>query len=198
MANAVSYDLWAWDGIILQIWRTIGGALTGTTYTHPVLTDGRNYYYRLMVNGPHESRTAQSSPPSQRVQAIVVPQEFPPPPPSLNTWKLWFQKYVKVSGVHVVAHSEVTDTKMAQTRDTVAGMLSDRSDLEMEEMDTGHVEAQIIIQPQIGGFASSADNVPLSVGTQPLIATCAGNEDRNCHILIHEICSPDTCTHLKN
>ena len=43
--NAASYDLWVWDSLDRR-WDPLGGALTDTTYTHSVLTDGRNYYYQ--------------------------------------------------------------------------------------------------------------------------------------------------------
>ena len=43
------YDLWVWDSIDRQF-GPIGGALTGRSFTHTVLTDGRNYHYRVRAH----------------------------------------------------------------------------------------------------------------------------------------------------
>ena len=121
-SNAVGYDLWTWDGINRQ-WGPIGGALTATSYTHTVLTDGRNYYYQVRARDANDVR----GPWSERVAAVLATQ-FPPPPPSLGL-DLFFQKYLQVGGITVVAPAEVTDEQMVRSRRVISGMLTNRSDL---------------------------------------------------------------------
>ena len=123
VSNASSYELRSWDSLERQ-WGPIGGMVSTTTYTHSVRTDGRIYYYQIRARDANGMR----GPWSDRVQAIVVPQQFPPPPLSLGL-DIFYQKYANASGITVVAPSEVSDEKMALVRDVVTGMLSTRSDL---------------------------------------------------------------------
>ena len=122
-ANAAAYDLWAWDSLE-RTWGQIAGALTAATYTHPVLADGRNYYFQVRARDANGLRSRWS----QLAHAIIVPGRFPPPPPSLGL-HIFYQKYLEVAGVVVVAPSEVSDEKMAQAREIVAAMLSGKPDL---------------------------------------------------------------------
>ncbi len=117
-ADAADYDLWTWNSLDRR-WGPVGGALAATTYKHPVLTDGRNYYFRVRARSADGVRGAWS----QRTQAIIVPQRFPPPPPSLGL-DIFYQKYLQVAGVVVVAPTEVSDEKMEQAGAIVAAMLS--------------------------------------------------------------------------
>ena len=122
-ANAAAYELRVWDSINRE-WGGIGGGLRVTSHTHTVLKDGRNYYYQVRarnVNGVRSEWSAQ-------VYAAVVTPRYPPPPPSLGLDML-YQKYLETNGVAVVAPSEVSDVKMAQTREVITGMLSNRPDL---------------------------------------------------------------------
>ena len=121
--NAVSYELRSWDSLNRQ-WGRIGGVLTSTTYTHTVQTDGRIYYYQVLARDAN----GVGGPWSERVQAIIVPQQYPPPPPSLGL-DIFYQKYADANGIAVVAPSEVSDEKMALVRAVVTGMLSTRTDL---------------------------------------------------------------------
>ena len=119
-ADAAGYELRAWDSLDRR-WDLVGGLLTGTTYIHPVLTDGRNYYYQVRAR----DADGVPGPWSVHVHAIIVPGRFPPPPPSLGI-HIFYQKYLEVHGVVVTAPTEVSDGKMAQARAIVAGMLSGR------------------------------------------------------------------------
>ena len=123
VSNAVSYELQAWENFDRQ-WGSIGGVLTTTAYTHTVQTDGRNYLYQVRAKGVNDKQGSWS----QRVYAIVVPKQFPPPPISLGL-DLIYQKYFEVEGLDVVAVREVTDEKMVQTREIITGMLANRTDL---------------------------------------------------------------------
>ena len=95
--------------------------MTGTSYTHPVLTDGRNYYFQVRSRDAAGAR----GPWSERAHVIVVSQRYPPPPPSLEL-NIFYQKYLKVLGVIVTAPSEVPDAKMAQAGEIVTGMYAGR------------------------------------------------------------------------
>ena len=77
MEDASGYDVWVWDSIDRHSGR-IGGALTDWSFTHPVLTDGRNYCYRVRARNANGVRGAWSG----SVLAVVVPQQFLPPPRS--------------------------------------------------------------------------------------------------------------------
>ena len=117
-ANAESYELLFWDSLERR-WDSAEGRLTTTTYTHPVLSDGRIYYFQIRAR----YAGGETGPWSQRVQAIVVPQRFPPPPPSLRI-NLFYQKYLEVNGVIIVAPSEVSDAGMERAGAIVAGMFA--------------------------------------------------------------------------
>ncbi len=121
--NAVSYELRAWDSFDRR-WDSIGGVLPTSTYTHAVKTDGRNYLYQVRALGA----TGIQSWWSQRVYAVVVPTQFPPPPLSLG-YDLIFQKHLEVDGVYVVAPAEVTDERLVQAREIITGMLANRPEL---------------------------------------------------------------------
>ena len=123
VSNAAGYELRTWDSTD-RTWGAIGGALSTTTYTHTVQTDGRNYYYQVRARDASDVRSAWSD----RVYAAVVPSDFPPPPISLG-FDLYFQKYLIVDGVIVVAPGEVSDAHMVQSRAIITGMVSNRSDL---------------------------------------------------------------------
>lgn len=122
-ANAKSYDLRVWDSID-RSWDLVGDELSDTHFSHSVETDGRNYYYQARARDGDGVRSDWS----ERLYAAVVQQQFRPPPPSLEL-DLFFQKYLDVDGVVVVAPSEVPDTKLREARDIIAGVLADRSDL---------------------------------------------------------------------
>ena len=170
VAMAASYDLWAWDSIDRK-WGPIGGVLSSTTYTHTVLTDGRNYYYQVRGRDADGER----SPWSERLFAAVVTQQYPPPPLSLGL-DIFFQKYLEVGGVAVVAPSEVSDETMVQAREIITGMLSQRSDL-LEEL-ASH-QTRIAIHGY-GGSAASA-----STGWVARVA----QEDAHCGTFIREFAS---------
>ncbi len=115
--NAASYELRAWDSLH-RLWGPIGGVLTGTSFTHSVLMDGRNYYYQVRSRDADGVRSAWSA----RVYAAVVPPLFPPPPESLRL-DMFYQKYFDAGGVVVVAPSEVSDKKMVQAQEILTGLL---------------------------------------------------------------------------
>ena len=171
VAGAAGYDLWVWDSIDRQF-GPIGGALTGRSYTHTVLTDGRNYYYQVRARNANGVRGGWSN----RVQAIVVPQQFLPPPQSLGL-ETFYQKYLEVGGLHVVAPSEVSDTKMVQTREIITGMLSARSDLLQAMADSGTL---IAIRPRVGGIASKTSHGRIKLTSH------VPEVDVYCYVFIHE------------
>ncbi|MDE0338985.1 MAG: hypothetical protein OXI80_15045 [Caldilineaceae bacterium] len=115
--NAATYELRAWDSLQRQ-WGLIDGVLTGTSFTHSVLTDGRNYYYQVRSRDADGGRSAWSG----RVYAAVVPPLFPPPPESLDL-DIFYQKYFDAGGVVVVAPNEVSDKKMVQAQEILSGLL---------------------------------------------------------------------------
>ena len=170
VAMAESYDLWAWDSIDRK-WGPIGGVLSSTTYKHTVLTDGRNYNYQVRGRDADGER----SPWSERVFAAVVRQQYPPPPLSLGL-DIFFQKFLEVGGIAVVAPSEVPDERMVQAREIITGMLSQRSDL-LEEL-ASH-QTRIAIH----GYGGSAATP--STGWVGRVA----QEDTHCGTFIREFAS---------
>ena len=187
IAHASGYDLWAWDSLD-RTWEPVGGGpLTGTSYSHPVLRDGRNYYYQVRARNAAGVR----GPWSPRAQAIVVPQRFPPPPPSLGL-DIFYQKYLEVSGVVVVAPSEVSDAKLAQVREIVTAMYADRPAF-FADLSANHIRIAIfkrnaagegILQlPDIVDRGLDGDGVAFWTSTG--WAAVAAQEDPYCHVLIH-------------
>ena len=168
-ANADGYELQAWDSIDRQ-WGPIGGALTATTYAHTVQTDGRNYYYQVRARDANDVRSAWSD----RVYAAVVPTQFPPPPVSLGL-DLYFQKYVDVGGVVVVAPSEVSDAHMIQSRAIITGMLANRSDLHAAM--AANNTLIFIESDRRGGISNQHPG---------RWTTLLGSQDPNCDTFIHE------------
>ena len=128
--DAAGYELWVWNSLDRK-WEAAVGALTATTYTHSVLSDGRNYYYQVRARDAKGMR----SPWSERVRAIIVPGRFPPPPVSLGL-HLYYQKYLEVDKVVVVAPTEVSDETMEQARAIVSGMLSGKAGRLLENSST--------------------------------------------------------------
>ena len=122
VTDAASYDLWTWDSLD-RAWGAIGGVITGTNYTHTVQTDGRNYYYQVRARNASDQRGAWS----ERALAVITSQ-FSPPPASLGL-DLKFQKHMEVSGMTVVATSDVPDEQVIQAGGIITGMLSNQSDL---------------------------------------------------------------------
>ena len=137
VADAASYELRAWDSFD-RTWGAIGGVLTdSTTYTHTVLTDGRNYYYRVRSRAASNVHGGWS----EWAHAIIVPAQFPPPPLSLGL-DIFYQKYLKVDGVVVVAPTEVSDETMIQVGAIITGMLSTKPDL-LETLVAHHLRIAI-------------------------------------------------------
>ncbi len=126
-ANATGYDLLVWDSFERK-WETAGGSGASTTYNHKVQTDGRNYYFRVRARNGDNVRSAWA----ERLYVAVVPTLFPPPPIS-SGHDMYFQKYVNVGGVVVVAPSVVSDDQMVRSRGVISGLLANRPDL-LQEM----------------------------------------------------------------
>ena len=116
--DASSYALRVWDSIDRE-WGALGGTLTSAVYTHTVQTDGRNYYYQVRAQGSNGVWGNWSD----RVHAVIGMPQFSPPPASLGL-DIFYQKYVNVSGVTIVAPSEVPDAKMIEAREVVSGVIS--------------------------------------------------------------------------
>ncbi|MCZ0939682.1 MAG: leucine-rich repeat domain-containing protein [Caldilineaceae bacterium] len=185
--NAASYDLWVWDSLDRR-WDPLGDALTDTTYTHSVLTDGRNYYYQARARDAAGMR----GPWSARGQAIVVTQRYPPPPASLGL-DLFYQKYLKVAGVVVVAPSEVSDGKLDQVREVVTAIFSGRPAF-FEELSANRLRIVIfkpneldeyIVQlPELWNHRRNYHGIAIPTATG--WAAVTPEDDRTCYILIHE------------
>ncbi len=174
VANAANYELRAWDSFNFT-WDSIGGILTDRTYTHPVLTDGRNYYFQVRAKSSSGIRSTWSD----QLYVAVVPTQFPPPPLSLG-FDMSYQKYMEVGGVHVVGPSEVPDGKMIQAREIISAMLSNRSDLleAMADYDTRiYIQEGPFFIPGAAGIAYKASN-----GQAALVPIV----DENCVTFIHE------------
>jgi len=124
VANASSYQIQTWDSVNRR-WGRIGGALTGTSYTHAGVTAGRRYYYQVRAVGANGQPGAWTD----RVYASLTSQRLLPPPPLSLGLDLFYQKYVDAGGVAVVAPSEVADEKLFEARDIVTSMFSARPDL---------------------------------------------------------------------
>ena len=188
VSDAASYDLWVWDSLD-RTWGPVGGSLNGTRYTHPVLTDGRNYYFQV------RSRDAAGvrGPWSERAQAIVVAQRFPPPPASLKL-NIFYQKYLKAGGVIVTAPSEISDAKMEQVRAIVTGMYAGRPAYFEELSDNliriilfkygeqGQGLSQLPERGYVPYYQGGAAFAPFS-GRQ---VAAAWDSDEHCYLVIHE------------
>ncbi len=124
VTDAASYNLRAWDSFG-RLWGPVGGVITDTTtFTHTVLTDGRNYYYQVRARDADDGRGGWS----EHLYVAVVSTQFPPPAQSLG-FEMYYQKYMNVGGVVVVAPSVVSDEQMIRSRGVITGMLANRSDL---------------------------------------------------------------------
>ena len=185
--DAAGYELWVWDSLDRE-WEAAGGALTETTYTHSVLRDGRNYYYQVRTRFANGVR----SPWSQRAGAIIVPGRFPPPPRALGL-HLYYQKYLAVGNVVVIAATEVSDEKMEKARAIVSGMLSGNAGL-LENSSGKYIRIAIYKQDRMGRHSSQVpeylNNYPDAPGVAVRIPSgwiaIAPQDDRRCGVFIHE------------
>ncbi|MDE0194598.1 MAG: hypothetical protein OXP08_03535 [bacterium] len=188
VAAASSYDLWVWDSLD-RIWGPAAGSLTGTSYSHPVLTDGRNYYFQVRSRDAAGAR----GPWSDRAHVIVVSQRYPPPPPSLEL-NIFYQKYLKVLGVIVTAPSEVSDEMMARAREIVTGMYAGRPAY-FEEISDNLIR---IVLFKLGDNGEGLSQLP-ETGHLPYFTTglyfrpfskrkvaAAWDGDDDCYAFIHE------------
>ena len=146
VSDAASYNLRAWDSFD-RTWATIGGVLTGRTYTHTVHTDGRNYYYQVRARDANNVRGAWS----EQLYTAVVPTQFPPPPPSFGL-NMYYQKYMNVAGIDLFAPSVYSDALMVRAGQIITGMLANRSDL-LEDMAANNT--RIYIRDDFIGIASA-------------------------------------------
>ena len=188
VAGASSYDLWVWDSLD-RAWGPAAGALTGTSHTHSVLTDGRNYYFQVRARDAAGTR----GPWSDRAHVLVVSQRYPPPPPSLEL-NIFYQKYLKVRGVIVTAPSEVTDAKMAQVGELVTGMYAGRPAY-FEALSDNLIRIVIFKYTEQGGgvnqlperrsTTSDLRGVHKRTFTGWQLAAAWDSDDR-CYVLIHE------------
>ena len=188
VAAASSYDLWSWDSLD-RVWEPVAGVLTGTSYSHPVLTDGRNYYYRVRAR----NAAGMHGPWTPRAQAIVVPQRFPPPPPSLGL-DIFYQKYLEMHGVVVVAPSEVSDEKLVQVRAIVTAMYAGRPAF-FAELSANYIRIVIVKLNEQGELAPQLPELwDKEIGTGGVAfrtatgwAAVADEDDKQCYTLIHEL-----------
>ena len=188
-ANAVSYELRAWDSINRE-WGLVSGSPTLiTTYTHTVLTDGRAYLFQVRAINANGVRGAWS----ERVYVPIVEALLPPPPMSLGL-DIFYQKYLDAGGVAVVAPTEVSDEKLFQARDIFTSTLSSRPDL-IETLVANRTrialfglseEAGAVIQlPEFNQIGIE----PLGIAWKTPSGWVAGvpDLDPNCGVLLHEI-----------
>ena len=174
VTDAATYELRAWDSFDFA-WGSIGGSLIERTYAHPVLKDGRNYYFQVRARTSRGRR----SPWSDMVYVAVVATQFPPPPVSLG-YDMSYQKYMNVGGIHVVGPSEVPDTKMIQAREIISGMLTSRSDLlqAMADYSTSiHIQEGPYFIPGAAG---------VSIKSSSALTALVPIVDTDCGVFIHE------------
>ena len=174
ITDAATYELRVWDSFDFT-WVSIGSSLTERTYAHPVLKDGRNYYFQVRAR----TSGGRRSPWSDMVYVAVVATEFPPPPASLG-FDMSYQKYMDVGGIHVVGPSEVPDAKMIQAREIISGMLADRADLlqAMADYSTSiHIQEGPYFIPGAAG---------VSIKSSSGLAALVPIVDTNCGVFIHE------------
>ena len=187
VADAAGYELRVWDSLD-RSWGSVGGVLTGTTYTHPVLTDGRNYYFQVCARARDGVRGSWSD----RAHAIILPERYPPPPASLGI-HIFYQKYLEIHGVAVTAPTEVSDEAMAQTREVIAAMLSRRTAL-FENLSPKYLRVaifkkneageQIFQLPELGPGLRDAGGGAFTTATAWVAAV--EESDHDCRLLIHE------------
>ena len=187
VADAAGYELRVWDSLD-RSWGSVGGVLTGTTYTHPVLTDGRNYYFQVRARDAAGVR----GPWSNHTHAIIVPGDNPPPPASLGI-HIFYQKYLEIHGVVVTAPTEVSDEAMAQAREVIAAMLSRRTAL-FENLSPKYLRVaifkkneageQIFQLPELGPGSRDAGGGAFTTATAWVAAV--EEFDHDCRLLIHE------------
>ncbi len=185
VADAAGYELRVWDSLD-RSWGSVGGVLTGTTYTHPVLTDGRNYYFQV------RARDGVRGSWSDRAHAIIAPGDYPPPPASLGI-HIFYQKYLEIHGVAVTAPTEVSDEAMAQTLEVIAAMLSRRTAL-FESLSPKYLrvaifkkneaDEQIFQLPELGPGSRDAGGGAFTTATAWVAAV--EESDHDCRLLIHE------------
>ena len=156
MDGAVRYDLRAYTHA--GGWEFLGGDnLTATGFDHTGLTVGRDYYYWVRAfdadgrpgywteRTPATVTSAHTPAPTPTPTLTPTPTPSPAltptptparsgsgrvsqPPGALRTHP-YYQKYLDVDGVPVLAPSSVTDEELYQVRDTMLAMLSDRQDI---------------------------------------------------------------------
>ena len=194
VANAASYQIQTWDSVNRR-WGRIGGALTGTSYTHAGVTAGRRYYYQVRALGANGLPGAWT----ERVYASLTSQRLLPPPPLSLGLDLFYQKYVDAGGVAVVAPSVVADDILFEARDIVTGMFSHRPDL-LQTMaanryrvviysvsdETGGIDKlpEWTIRPSFSGGGTIRREY---IDGRHVSAAIAPDEDPLCFILVHEI-----------
>ncbi|MXY93788.1 MAG: hypothetical protein F4Y42_10105, partial [Caldilineaceae bacterium SB0664_bin_27] len=186
--DAAGYELWVWNSLDRK-WEAAVGALTATTYTHSVLSDGRNYYYQVRARDAKGMR----SPWSERVRAIIVPGRFPPPPVSLGL-HLYYQKYLEVDKVVVVAPTEVSDETMEQARAIVSGMLSGKAGRLLENSSGKYIRISIYKRDEQGRHSSQVPEYLNRYPDAPGVAVpvpsgwvaITPQDDRRCGVFIHE------------
>ncbi len=187
-ANAATYELRVWNSLDRQ-WSPIGGVLTTRSYTHSVLTDGRNYYYQVRARNTNGVRGAWSD----RVYAAIITSQFPPPPSSLGL-DIFYQKYLDVDGVVVIAPTEVSDEKIVQAREVISGMFSTRPDL-LAAMAADSARVAIYkYSEETGGISQLPELSFLSDATlgyvhkdPTLFVAGMPAEDLHCGTFIHEV-----------
>ena len=196
VAKAASYQIRAWDSVNRR-WGRIGGALTGTSYTHAGVTAGRRYYYQVRAVSANDLPGAWTEP----AYASLTSQRLLPPPPLSLGLDLFYQKYVDAGGMAVVAPSEVADEKLFEARDIVTGMFSARPDLLKTMADnrfrvviysvrdeTGGIDKlpEWTIDPWLkGGGVAQQEHID---GRLVGAAAVVPDSDPKCHfIIVHEI-----------
>ena len=170
-AGAAAYELRAWDSVSRR-WQTIARALTATTFTHPVLTDGRHYDFQVRAYNANNIHSAWS----RSLYVPVLPQHFPPPPQSLGV-NPRYRKHLNLDGIHVVADTNVPDKQMALSRRIISGMLANRSDLHATL--AAHRTTIFLDSTYAGGGVAHSGPGPWTI-----LMTI---HDPYCHVFIHEL-----------
>ena len=186
--DATGYALRVWNSLDRE-WGALGGTLTSASYTHTVQTDGRNYYYQVRAQGSNGVWGNWSD----RVHAVIGTHQFPPPPASLGL-DIFYQKYVNVSGVTIVAPSEVSDAKMVEARGVVSGMVSSLKGDLLTTLVANNAQISIYKYDEEKGrvvqlpeFTGTNDS--LGYATKRVVGWLAGvpAADPYCETIVHEI-----------
>ena len=124
VSNATGYELRWWNSRY-NSWGDFGRSDESTTVSRNLPRYQYFHAFQVRALGTDVPHSAWS----ETALAIIVPQRFPPPPPSLG-FELDYWKHLEiVEGVHLVATGNASDNAFVHTSEIYSQMLSTRPDL---------------------------------------------------------------------